>query len=639
MKVILVIAEQVGVWEALRAALPDGDLVLHERNVASARRRIMSITVDAILLDESGSKGEDLVESVKDMAPGVPLAVLSAREDILTQAALTRAGANAVVTKPFSYETLHEAMNTLVQAAVVVEAPAYHTDIPLAAPLSLGQHQMALRWISRLTNCRGDRQRLARRMIEATADIFDAVRCSLLMEERGVVIVAASHGLSSHITDQLQFSFESGMMCWFDGHACLFDASAVQSAPKATKELKILRGTLAAPLMGDGLVFGALVLGQKASGLPYSQEERELLSLFTRAVEMFFERNDEVAAGANTSPHQQKLLNTMPVGLVTVSSDRKVTMMNRHAETLLSASSGDIVGGSVQKLGSAFADVVMRTLADRLPKFNEVIREPRSNTNLSVSVSLGDEGGVMATFLPEPEEAVANEEVAYSPFWEYLSTRVAQEIKNPMVAINTFAQLLPRKYDSEEFRDAFSRVVQQEVGRINRVVETLFEFARNPKLRLQHCDINETVRSVLGSFQAELDKHSIKLAQVYEPGMMETDMDPIFFSQALHNIVQNSIDAMPGGGTIQVSTKKQDAMVEIRVADSGPGISQEDSDLVFLPFYSTKEQGMGLGLTIANRILNQHHGGVRWVSDEKNGNYFSLAIPTTELSHADHPGD
>lgn len=639
MNVILVIAEKAAVWEALRAALPEGNLILHERDLMTARRRVTTVAVDAILLDESASQGENLVEAVKDMAPGIPLAVLSARDDLLTQAALTRAGANAIVTKPFSYEALQEMVASLLHTTVLTDESPGMPDIAMHKPHSLGQHQMALRWISRLTNRRGDNQRLAQRLVEGTVDIFDAVRCCVLLEKRGAVAIASAHGLPDNITDQLLLSFNSGMMHWFDSHACLFDGAAIRSAPLAVKELRILRGVLAAPLMNGGLVFGALVLGEKASGLPYGQEERELLSLFARSVEILFSAQDEIAHGEMTSTPPHQVLNNIPVGLVTISRDRSVTLMNPHAESLLSVRGEEIIGGSVQKLGSAFADVVLRAIADKATRTNEVIREPSSNVHLSMNVSPDENGGAIVSFLPQPEEAVKHEELAYSPFWEYLSTRVAQEIKNPMVAINTFAQLLPRKYESEDFRDAFSRVVQQEVERINRVVETLFEFARNPKLRLQHCDVNETVRSVLGSFQSELDKHSIKLAQNYDPEVIETDMDPVFFSQALHNIVQNSIEAMPTGGTIQVSTCKQNDKVEIRVSDSGPGIPRDDSDLVFLPFYSTKEQGMGLGLTIANRILHQHQGGVRWVSDDKDGNYIALEIPTSELSHADHPGN
>lgn len=637
MNVLLVIAEDRSVWEALRASLPEGDLILHEPSVATAHRRIASVNVDAIFLDDTSLSGENLVEAVKDMAPGVPLAVLSNREDLLTQAALTRSGANAVLTKPFSCDTLQEALASLVHTTVVTNVVPPHLDPPSHQPVFLGQHQMALRWVSRLTGCKNDMERLARRLMEATVDIFDATRCCLLLEGGGKVSVGASHGLNEHITGQLRLSFNSGLMHWFDSHACLFDVHAIRSAPQALKELQVLNGILAAPLMRDGQVFGALILGEKASGLSYVQEERELLSLFVRSVEILFEDTSPYRRIEHTPP--SVMAGDLPVGLISVSADRKIMAMNKRAEALLQLTASKVLGSSVQKLGSSFADVLLRSMARKESRFNEVIRDPVTKTHLSLNVAPDVHGGATVVFQPQAEDRVSQEEIAYSPFWEYLSTRVAQEIKNPMVAINTFAQLLPRKYESEDFRDAFSRVVQQEVERINRVVETLFEFARNPNLRLQQCNINETVRSVLSSFETELSNRSINLNQNYDPDLVETDMDPVFFSQALHNVVQNSIEAVPPGGTIQVSTTRKEKSIEIRISDSGPGVPKEEMDRIFLPFYSTKEHGMGLGLTIANRILHQHQGAIRWVTDEKDGSYFALQIPTTELSHANHSGD
>lgn len=638
MNVLLVIAEDKSVWEALRASLPEGDLILHESDVPTARRRVSSVHVDAIFLDDTSLSGENLVEAVKDMAPGVPLAVLSNREDLLTQAALTRSGANAVLTKPFSCDSLQEALESLLHTTVVPSPSRPHAEVPVIQQASLGQHQMALRWISRLTNCKDDRDRLSHRLTESAVDIFDAVRCCVLLEDNGLVSVSSAHGLNEHITAQLRLSFSQGLMHWFDSHACLFDILAIRSAPDAIKELQVLNGILAAPLMRDGQVFGALVLGEKASGLSYVQEERELLTLFVRAVEILFEDVSASKRLAFGGAADTFLASDLPVGMVIVSPERRITAINKRAESLLQLPATKVVGSSVQKLGSAFADVVLRSVARKESRYHEIIRDPVTTGQLSVNVAPDEHGGAIVAFLPHSEEKVSQDEIAYSPFWEYLSTRVAQEIKNPMVAINTFAQLLPRKYESEDFRDAFSRVVQQEVARINRVVETLFEFARNPSLRVQQCNLNDTVRSVLESFEAELDKHAIRLAQDYDPSVDEMEVDPVFFSQAIHNVVQNSIDATPSGGTIQVTTARKDRSIEIRISDTGPGVSKEDSDRIFLPFYSTKEQGMGLGLTIANRILHQHQGAIRWVTDDKEGNYFALQIPTTELSHANHPG-
>jgi signal transduction histidine kinase len=233
-----------------------------------------------------------------------------------------------------------------------------------------------------------------------------------------------------------------------------------------------------------------------------------------------------------------------------------------------------------------------------------------------------------------PEEQVKEQDVAYSPFWEFLASRVAQEIKNPMVAINTFAQLLPRKYESEDFREAFGEVVQKEVARINGVVETLFDFARHPRLVTEHSKVNDQVRSVLKSFEEELAHRSIVLEAQWDPDDPEVDMDAVFFSQALHNVVQNSIEAMPTGGKLKVTTRHTPEAVEVLVADTGPGIAEQDAPLVFSPFFSTKEQGMGLGLTLAQRIMKQHSGELRLVPEPEGGAAFAFRLPATKESAA-----
>ncbi|MCC6400330.1 MAG: GAF domain-containing protein, partial [Flavobacteriales bacterium] len=398
MNVLLVIAEDRSVWEALRASLPEGDLILHEPSVATARRRIASVNVDAIFLDDTSLSGENLVEAVKDMAPGVPLAVLSNREDLLTQAALTRSGANAVLAKPFSCDSLQEALASLLHTTVVASVVEHHLDRPSHQPVFLGQHQMALRWISRLTGCKDDMDRLSRRLMESAVDIFDATRCCLLLEQNGRVAVGASHGLSEHITGQLRLSFSAGLMHWFDSHACLFDIHAIRSAPQALKELQVLNGVLAAPLMRNGQVFGALILGEKASGLSYLQEERELLTLFIRSVEILFEDRSPYRIHDQTPP--SVMAGDLPVGLVSISPDRKIVAMNKRAESLLQLPAAKVLGGSVQKLGSAFADVVLRSMGRKESRFNEVIRDPVSKGELSLNVAPDPHGGATVVFLP-----------------------------------------------------------------------------------------------------------------------------------------------------------------------------------------------------------------------------------------------
>ncbi len=639
MRVLLAIAQDRAVCEALRAAVPSSDAVLFEPSVDAAARRLVSLRVDAILLDDGPQRLGDVFGAVKSLAPDTPVIVLSSRGDMVTRAGLVQAGADAIVLKPFPADALLEALAGVGGGESPSPAVPAADGVDSQPMQAIGQHQMALRWLSRAAASSEDPSRLGRRLVESAVDIFGAVRCAVLLEGEEGVRVVASEGMAPDTVDGLCLHYAGGIMRHFDQQASLIDMDRAMVSADAAKEMQILNARLAAPLLRNGRVFGAIVLGEKASGASYGPEERELLSLMARSVSVTFERVGARMPGVANESRFGEVFARLPMGAVSVLPDRTVGLMNPAAERVLALRAADVRGRSVQKLGSGFADVALRVLEDGEGRLGRRIADPGMGGHLMVdAVSFGEEG-VLVTFAPVEEEPAATAEIAYSPFWEYLSSRVAQEIKNPMVAINTFAQLLPRKYDSEDFRDAFSEVVQKEVVRINTVVETLFEFARNPKLSIQRASVNETLSGILKNFEDELGRRSIRLEMEFDPGAGEADLDPVYFTQAIHNVVQNSIDALPDGGTISVSTQRAGTATEIRIADSGPGVAEEDRDKVFLPFFSTRERGMGLGLTTADRILKQHAGDLKLVAGDGGETYFSMRMPSMEQDHADDSGN
>lgn len=624
MNVVLFVVENQAISQAVRAAMPEGDVLLVEASVEAARRRMVALKPDVIVLDDGPRLGLSALPGLRSAAPDAPLIALSSRGDHLSLAGFTRAGATEVLPKPFDCEQLVQSLHRAMVPAPLQthQAPAHPGGSGRGA---LNQHQMALRWLSRVPVTSDDPVRLAESLVEASEDIFDAVRTAVLLEQEDSVRVVASHGLPGAIVAPLRLSYERGLMRWFDEHACLLDRSGDPLPQDVLKELQVLSARLAVPLLRDGRVCGAIVLGDKASGLNYSHEERELITLMARSVAIAFERARSVHEASTRHGNLSAVIEHAPMGLVTVRPDRTLSDMNGEAEQLLQVRLADMQGRSIQKVGSAFADVVLRAMQSGQALRQEKVLDSATGTRLTVSVAPVPGGGAVASFSALVSDTVATEEIAYSPFWEYLAGRVAQEIKNPMVAVNTYAQLLPRKHDSEDFRESFSRVVQKEVGRINHVVETLFEFARNPKLTLRRCNLRETVENVIKSVETELAAHSIRLETTWDPTASEADIDPQYFSQAVQNVVQNSIDAMPSGGVLHISTNHRENRTEISISDTGPGISGDGSQ-VFLPFYSTREKGMGLGLPIANRIMRQHHGDLE-LKDQEQGACFVLKLP------------
>lgn len=639
MNVLLVITDERAVRESLKAALPETDLLIFEGQLDMALRRLNSMKFDAVLVDDAPALGHQALAQIAEAAPAMPVIVLAGRGDAQSRAEWIVAGARGSVVKPFSCDALTDAIDTAVgrlSATPIVSTSgnghSHATALDSAKAASISQHQMALRWLSRTASNLEDPRRLSQGLVDCAVDIFGAVRAAVLLDANGGVRVAASHGLPREISESLMMNYTSGLMRWFESSTCLFDRQSNAEHPSAVKEMQVLGARLAVPLVSQGRVCGAFVIGEKSSGTDYSLEERDLVSVIGRCASTSLEKAHVYRAASNKQSRFDSILANINAGLITVMPNKTISMMNQSAERILRLRAVDVLGRSIQFLGSGFADIVLRTLVDGEPRLRHEVYDHATKTTLGVSVSsLGPEG-VVVVFSRLPEEVVNKDEIASSPFWEYLSARVAQEIKNPMVAINTFAQLLPQKYNSEDFREAFFSVVQTEVERINSVVETLYSFARQSKIAVKTSDLNETIQEVLSTFEEELASHSIQVETQWDPDAALADLDKFQFSKAIKNVVQNAVEAMPSGGKLKIVTKRDNGSCSVVIADSGPGIAKEDASRIFLPFYSTKERGMGLGLPIALRIIRQHDGELKLMEEGEKGTAFALTVPAHRTS-------
>jgi len=644
MNVVMLVAEDPALVASVRAVLPETDAVLHFPCIDEALRRLIALRPDVAVIDDAPGLGKPALERMVHMEPAVPVVMLSGHGDSETLAGYTLAGARKTLPKPFSCTAFLAAIDQSVADAAVAPAPSTPRHLPNEATgpqlpgshiAAIGQHQTALRWLGRAGAMAQDAARLPQTIADALTDVFDTICSVVVLESGNDGVIAASQGLPPPLADGLKLTFASGLMRWFEANGCVYDRDLSPGDADASKEARVLGVRLGAPLRCGGRTTGALLIGEKASGQDYAPEEPALLATFARCASAFLENSQRYQRTSQEGARLDAVLANLATGVVVVDADKSVSLINESAERILQLHASDVIGGSVQKLGSAFADVVLRTLQDGKPRMRQEIRDGAIDASLGLSTTpLGNEG-VVVVFNRLPEEKASAREIAYSPFWEYLASRVAQEVKNPMVAINTFAQLLPRKYEAPDFRESFAETVQREIARINTVVETLFDFARRPRLALKRADVNETIRNVLRSFEEELNARSITVETDWDAATPNADLDAVEFSQAVHNVVQNSIEAMPSGGTLRVATRGNDDGCEVVIADSGRGIPEKDAPLVFMPFFSTKEQGMGLGLTVANRIMQQHKGDLRLLSGAGEGGAFALQLPRAEKDDED----
>jgi len=209
---------------------------------------------------------------------------------------------------------------------------------------------------------------------------------------------------------------------------------------------------------------------------------------------------------------------------------------------------------------------------------------------------------------------------------------LVHEIRNPMVAIQSFLQLLPRKWDDKDFLRKYLEIAQGEANRIESLLENMLSFARPSRPVLRDCDLNALVGKNIQLLEFQARRKSIQLEFQKDVDLPSAFADPSQILQVLQNLGLNAVQAMEPKGKLLFRTfsregEKDALWVGVEVRDTGPGIPPEDLEKIFDPFFTTKAEGTGLGLSIAYQIINEHEGRIEVESKLGTGTTFFVRLP------------
>lgn len=208
-----------------------------------------------------------------------------------------------------------------------------------------------------------------------------------------------------------------------------------------------------------------------------------------------------------------------------------------------------------------------------------------------------------------------------------LSAGLAHEIRNPLASIEGAIDILERNPGSEEKRQEFFGIMKKECQRLKRLLTNLLDFAKPRPPRIQTVGINQIVESVVSLAGPIAERCGISLQTAIPPDLPQVECDAEQLQQVILNLALNAVQAMSEGGQVTLAARKQDLQVLVVVKDEGCGIPPEDLDKVFDPFYTTKESGTGLGLSVAHQIVNQHGGAITVEANPDRGMTFAILLP------------
>ncbi|HTT25142.1 MAG TPA: ATP-binding protein [Candidatus Sulfotelmatobacter sp.] len=326
------------------------------------------------------------------------------------------------------------------------------------------------------------------------------------------------------------------------------------------------------------------------------------------------------------------------LGVLLIGNSRRsyVELKRRIRDSALLAGGGGIV---LAILLSSWASARVTRPVVQLARAAQDVAS--GNWNASVQVEGHDEVAQLAEsfnrmtteLLTQKERLVQTERVAA---WRELARRLAHELKNPLFPLQlTVENLVRAKSQSPEmFEEIFhesSQTLLAEISNLKGIIGRFSEFSKMPQPHLQRVQVNEIVEAVARLFQAQFQAkshHAIDCRMQLDKNLEPIGADPELLHRALSNLVLNAMDAMPSGGLLTLRTRRDEGKVAIEVSDTGSGLTPEECERIFTPYYTSKQHGTGLGLAIVQSVVSDHGGRISVQSEPGRGTTFVIQLPS-----------
>jgi len=577
-------------------------------------------------------------------------------------------------------------------AAVPRPAPA-PMPVPIQPPgmapsFDAYRYRDALKDLSRILSLQMDEDGLVAEFLRLVQELLGAGKAAIFARRAsaGQFVVTRSAGLPQHVVEHFRLGDDSGIGGFLAREAKILlraqamDSLAFDYDPQVARDFDALGTDVAMPIANEEGVWGVLTFSGKITGEPLTGQELELVYYLMAQLAQGIRHLHLRDRIANQQRFFQEVIAHVQTGVVVVGQNHHILTVNHRAYELLELADKSVVGQDIRSLPSRVADVVFEALQTGQEIHQREVTLPRAQRPLGISatrfaVTPGSgapgAGELIAVALIEDltqqrlERARARE-LADKEFFTRLAARLSHELKNSLVSIKIFAQLLPERHDEKEFREQFSTTVTNEVNRVDVLVNNLTFFAHPLLLVYEGVVLGDLIDACVKNAAQEFSRkqvaHVINVGdKVPEPPQAPVvtvkknfahkfsrlDGDRIRLMQAFEHLLRNAVQSMPQGGRLMISTSDAQptdfpdgklpagGAVRIDWQDTGEGIPLEELTRVTEPFVTTRNVGVGLGLTIVKKIIERHGGRLEIDSLLGRGTTIVLVLPLKAQRHPD----
>lgn len=427
---------------------------------------------------------------------------------------------------------------------------------------------------------------------------------------------------------------------------------------RVAEEMEELKTAVALGIFSRQHLAGVMLLGPRLSGRIYGAVEQNALQVLCGQLAVAIDNAQLFTEVQNARIYNETLLENLTTGVIAAGADERVTVFNNEAGQITGLNPREIIDYSLDRLPVGLREILCETLrtGDRQENGELIIPLDDHNAVVRASSSIfhGQQGEMLGalvvltdiTALKRLELQIRRSDRLAS--LGTLSAGMAHEIKNPLVSIKTFAQLLPERYQDSDFRDTFSNLIGHEIDRIDSLVNQLLRFARPAKPVLKPMHVHDVLEKSLQLVGHRLYQKEIKLTRSWEADVDTIRADADQLEQVFLNFFLNAMDAMNAGGELTVGTEiragnewvaaisgtngDSHEVLRVTIRDDGEGIRSEDIPHVFDPFFTTKDYGTGLGLSVVHGIIQEHGGQIEVESELEKGTSFHILLPLVRFA-------
>ncbi len=331
--------------------------------------------------------------------------------------------------------------------------------------------------------------------------------------------------------------------------------------------------------------------------------------------------------------YNENILHSVPSGVISIDNSMRIKSINQSAERILGFKSEDVINKDYKEI---FSEPLVSSLTDgnilRRAEYPYVTKDNR-HIWLGVAISQlrnasNEVIGLIIVFTDLTEVKALQGQVELKKRLTQLgemSAGIAHELRNPLSVIAGYAKLLHKKVDPSN--EATVNAILAEIETIDKIISEFLAFAKPTDLNRVSIDL---IRMIEESLAASVSDNKTINVVLKKEGPVLVMADEVLLRQVFTNLFINAVDAMPQGGDVNIELNCMRGKVEINIRDTGLGFSSDIKQKIFLPFYTTKEKGIGLGLAIVQKIIVSHGGSIRVDSREGEGTEFLISLPASE---------